>query len=116
MAVRKRELKSGPKYLVDKRLPNGKRIRRHVGTRKEAEEVNKKITSEIVEGKWGIREKRDISFAELAKKYLRYAEDNKSRSTFKSDKYRLESHLLPYFGNLMLKQITSHKGFADGFK
>ena len=70
MAVRKRRLKSGTKWFVDVRLHNGKRIRRSVGTKKQAEEVEKKITAEIVEGKWGIREKQDIRFNELAKEYL----------------------------------------------
>ena len=45
MAIRKRELKSGTKWFVDIRLPNGKRIRKHVGTKKQAEEVEKKITA-----------------------------------------------------------------------
>lgn len=71
MAIRKRELKSGTKWFVDIRLPNGKRIRRSVGTKKQAEEVAKKITAEMVEGKWGIREKRDITFDKLTEDIFR---------------------------------------------
>lgn len=106
MAIRKRELKSGAKWFVDIRLPNGKRIRKHVGTKKQAEEVEKKITAEIVEGKWGIREKKDISFDELAKEYLLYAEANKAASTFYTDKCRIQGHLLPYFGDTLISRIT----------
>ena len=107
LAKRIRELKSGDKWFVDMRLPNGTRIRKHVGTRKQAEEVEKKITAEIFEGKWGIHEKKNISFADLVVQYLRYAEDNKAASTFSADKCRIVSHLMPYFGNLMLNQITA---------
>ncbi len=106
MAIRKRELKSGTKWFVDIRLPNGKRIRKSVGTKKQAEEVEKKITAEIVEGKWGIREKKDVSFDELAEEYLLYAEANKAASTFYTDKCRIQGHLLPYFGNTLISRIT----------
>lgn len=107
MAIRKRELKSGTKWFVDKRFPNGKRLRKQVGSRKEAEEVENKMTSEIFEGKWGIHKKENISFDALVKKYLRYAEDNKAASTFSADRSRIKLHLFPYFEDLMLNQITA---------
>ena len=114
MTVRKRETKHGPRWFVDIALPNGKRFRRMVGTKKEAEQVHRNIESEIVQGEWGIRETEDISFRELADEYLKYAEANKAPNTFRVDKYRIEGHLVPYFGDTPLKRITPH--MVDDYK
>jgi len=117
MAVRKRVTPKGTVlYMVDIVLPNGKRIRKHIGpSKKQAEQVHKKIMSEIVEGTWGIQEQKMIQFCELVPLYLEYCELNKSASTVRSDRSRMEGHLLSYFGDLLLNQITvalveSYKG------
>ena len=96
MPIRKRKFKTGTKWCVDVMLPNGKRYRRVIGTRKQAEHVQKKLESEIVEGKWDIRLQEDIPFNALA---MEYAEASKSASKVRADGCRTESHLMPYFGD-----------------
>lgn len=76
-----------------------------VGTKKQAEEVKRRIENEIAEGKWGLRDK-DIAFGELLSEYFEYSKASKAESTHSNDKYRIEAHLLPYFGNTSLKDIT----------
>jgi integrase len=110
MAIRKR----GDKWVVDLYLPNGKRFVKTVGGKKQAEQVYKQIQSEIIEGKWGIRETENIRFKELVTKYLEYAKMSKSASTFSTDEYRIRKHLVPYFGNLMLNTITP--AMVDAYK
>jgi hypothetical protein len=114
MPIRKREFKNGAKWCVDVMLPNGKRYRRVIGVKKQAEQVQKKIESEIVEGKWDIRDKEDIPFSTLTIEYLEYAEANKATSTFITDKYRIEAHLLPYFGDTPISEISLQ--MIDGYK
>ena len=65
------------------------------------------IQKEIIEGKWGIREKKNISFEDLIVKYLEYAKLNKAVSTYTSDYYRINAHLVPYFNNMPVNQISS---------
>ncbi|MBD3180743.1 tyrosine-type recombinase/integrase [Candidatus Poribacteria bacterium] len=100
MAIRKRK----NKWFVDL-YPNGKRYRKMVGTKKQAEEVERRIKNEIAEGKWELREK-DITFSKFLTRYFEYTKDAKAKSTYKNDKYRIEAHLLPYFGKTSLKEIT----------
>ena len=114
MPVRKRKFKNGYKWCVDVLFPNGKRYRRVIGTKKQAEKVQKKLESEIVEGKWDVREMEDVSFSVLAGEYLEYAKVNKAASTFSIDGYRIKSHLLPYFGSMPLREITSQ--MIDSYK
>jgi hypothetical protein len=106
MPVYKRTFKNGVKWCVYVILPNGKRYRRVIGTKKQADQVQKKLESEIVEGKWQLRETEGVPFSALVLEYLEYAEASKAASTFSVDKYRIEGHLLPYFGDLPLSQIT----------
>lgn len=114
MPVRKRKFKNGYKWCVDVLFPNGRRYRRVIGTKKQAEKVQKKLESEIVEGKWDVRETEDIPFAQLVDEYLEYAKTNKAKSTYSINKYRIEAHLLPYLGNIPLSQIT--KQMVDNYK
>lgn len=114
MPVRKREFKSGAKWCVDVLFPNGRRYRRVIGTKKQAEKVQKMLESEIVEGKWKIRETEDVPFSSLAMEYLEFAEANKAASTFYSDRCRIEGHLLPYLGDTPLNQITPQ--MVDNYK
>lgn len=114
MAVRKYENKGNVRWFVDIVLPNGRRIRKIVGTKKQADLVERKMLSEIVENRWGIQDKEDINFKDLIVKYLEYAKLNKAVSTFKSDGYRINAHLLPYFNNLPVSQISSQ--MVDDYK
>ena len=96
MPIRKREFKTGVKWCVDVMLPNGRRYRRVIGTKKQAEKVQRKIEAEVVSGKWDVREAKDPFFSQLTVEYLKYAEANKAKSTSTINKYRIEAHLLPY--------------------
>jgi integrase len=114
MAIRKYQNKRSVKWFVDIVLPNGMRYRKIVGTKKQAEQVEKKITSEIVAGTWGIRETEEISFEDLVVVYLDYAKTSKAKSTYSSDKCRIESHLLPYFKDILVAHITAQ--MVDDYK
>jgi integrase len=106
MPVYRRKFKTGAKWCVYVILPNGRRYRRVIGSKKQAEQVQRKLESEIVEGIWHLREKEDVPFSALVEDYLEYAEASKSATTYTSDRCRIEGHLLPYFRDISLKQIT----------
>ncbi len=114
MAVRKVENKNSVKWFVDLILPNGKRFRKIVGSKKQADEVERQISKEIIEGKWGIWEKKEILFPELITQYLEYAEVSKAKSTYTTDYYRIKAHLLPYFNYIRVAQITAQ--MVDDYK
>jgi len=94
MSVRKREFKEKTRWFVDIMYPNGKRFRKIVGTKKEADHVHRQIEAEIIQGKWDtrgtedIQEIEDITFLFLAEKYLEYSKANKGPNTFKGDRCR----------------------------
>ncbi len=114
MAIRKIENKRSIKWFVDLVLPNGKRFRKVVGSKKQAEQVQRNMIKEMIEGNWGIREKKEISFSGLIDQYLEYAEINKARSTYKTDFYRIKAHLLPYFNDIRVLMITTQ--MIDDYK
>ena len=97
----------GKKWYVYITFPDGTRYRKSVGTKRQAEEIEKRIKAAIVQGKWEIYRMKDISFGDLAAEYLEYARMNKAASSFKSDRCRIELHLLPYFGDIPIKRMTS---------
>ena len=101
MAVRKR----GKRWFVDVYLRDGKRYRKIVGTKKQADEAERRKINEIAEGKWALRDK-DMTFSELLPEYFEYSKASKAKSTYSNDKYRIEAHLLPYFGDTSLKEIA----------
>lgn len=106
MTVRKRDGKRGIKWFVDVLLPNGERYRRVVGSKKQAEQIHRQVELEIVEGKWNLRKSEGILFSDLVKEYLEYAMTSKAKSTYEIDTYRINAHLLPYFGHIILSDIT----------
>jgi len=114
LSVRKRNTGIGIRWYVDILLPNGKRYRKVVGSKKQADQVHKKIESEIVSGKWELRESEEIRFCDLVDEYLDYAVGNKAKSTYEIDRYRINAHLLPYFGDIPVKEITIH--MVDRYK
>ncbi len=101
MAVRKR----GKKWFVDLYLPNGKRYRRMVGNKKDADQAELQKMIEITGGKWDLREK-DITFSEFMPGYFDYTNSVKAKSSHSNDKYRIEAHIVPYFGGTPLRSIT----------
>ena len=63
---------------------------------------------------WDVRNTEDIPFSQLVDVYLGYARTNKAASTSRINKYRIEAHLLPYFGHIPLSQITTQ--MVDNYK
>jgi integrase len=114
MPVYKREFRSGVKWCVYLVLPNGRRYRKVVGTKKQAEQVQKRLEADIVEGRWDIQDREDVPFSTLLTKYLEYTKSNKSANTYRSDKYRIKAHLLEYFGDMPLSLISSQ--MLDDYK
>jgi len=106
LSVRKRKFKIGTKYFVDKTLPDGTRVRKILPSREKAELVDRKIDTQIFEGTWNVREIELLSFRKLAEKYLEYAKNNKSASTFSADRCRINKHLLKHFKDTLLTHIS----------
>ena len=104
MSVYKRRFKNGDKWCVYLILPDGSKFRKVIGTKKEAEKVEQKLKSQLVAGRWNLQDNVDTLFSVLD--YLEYAKTNKAKSTYRVDKYRIEAHLIPYFGDMTLTQIT----------
>jgi integrase len=106
MSIYKRKFGTETRWCVYITFPNGRRFRKVVGTKKQAEEVHRKLKNEMVEGRWELWENEDILFSDLAGEYLEYARANKAKNTFRVDRCRIKTHLLPYFGNTSLSCIT----------
>ncbi len=115
MSVRKRELPSGTRYYVDVLFPDGKRYRKTIGSsKKQAEQIHRRLESEIVEGKWSIKETEEIGFDTLATEYLEYALASKSINTYNADEWRIKRKLMPFFGKTSLNCITPQ--MVDDYK
>ena len=114
MSLYKRKFGTGLKWCVYITFPNGKRYRKVVGTKKQAEEVHRKLNNELVEGRWDLWENEDVPFSDLAIEYMEYSKANKAVSTSTINQYRIDAHLLPYFGNMTLSRITPQ--MVDGYK
>ena len=114
MSVYKRKFGTETKWCVYITFPNGKRRRKVVGTKKQAEEVHRKLKNELVEGRWDLWENEDVPFSDLAIEYMEYSKANKAASTSTVNKYRIRAHLLPYFGDRLLSRITPQ--MVDGYK
>ena len=94
------------KWGVSIRYPDGKRLRKIVGTKKQAEQLEKRLQAEIANGKWGLTPTEHRRFEDLVSEYLEYAEVSKATSTLKTDTSRIEKHLLPFFSGLPIQSIT----------
>ena len=101
MPIRKR----GKTWSVDIYLPNGKRHRETVGTKKEAKEKERELIAGIVNGTWAHREE-DITFGEFLKDYYKHTEASKAKSTHMNDQYRIDAHLKKTFEHHILRNIT----------
>ncbi len=114
MSVYKRRYKKGDRWCVYITYPDGRRYRRTVGTKKEAEKVEQKLRSEMVAGRWDIHETEDVLFSDLIQEYFEYAQANNAASTSSIKIYRMEAHLVPYFGDMLLSRITPQ--MVDSYK
>ena len=85
----------------------GKQYRKSTETddRKLAQKINDKIRGQIAEGKWfDVSEEEERTFRELMDRYMTEHSKLKKRS-WKRDDVSL-SHLLPFFGDQILKGVT----------
>jgi integrase len=95
-------LKDG-KWYIDYRY-EGRRIRECVGpSKREAENALAACKGEIVQGRYHFKKRGNVHFDDFAKTYLEYAKTDKI--SWATDEYRLK-HLLPFFGNRLLDDIT----------
>ncbi len=93
------------------------------GDKRLATTIFGKVTTEIAEGKWLDKlEGEDKTFSDLAVKYVNdYAKQHKK--SWAKDAERLKNHLIPFFGSLIVTDITpkiisAYKGhrYAQGVK
>lgn len=86
----------------------GRRIRRVVKnaqTRGEAVIALQEKVTEAFGKEHGLKVEKRLRFSELADQYVEdYARANKR--SWRSDKYRIEAHLKPYFGDVTLQDIS----------
>jgi len=114
MSVYKRKFKNKIKWCVYLILPDGSKFRKVVGTKKEAEKVEQKLRSEMVAGKWDLSKSGDVPFSKLVEEYMEYARVNNAASTSKITGYRINAHLVPYFGDKPISKITHQ--MVDNYK
>lgn len=108
MAVNSRKNKNGKTiWSVDVYDKNGRRVRKTVGSKREAEKVEAMMLADMTAKQWGLESDKPMKFRELVKLYLEHAETNKSASTYRNDRYRIEANLVPYFGRMLISEIES---------
>lgn len=114
MSVYKRKFGNLVRWCVYVTFPDGLRYRKVVGTKKQAEEVHRKLKNQLVEGKWDLLDNEDVLFGDLVVEYLEYAKMSKAHSSYLTDKCRIEKHMVPFFDEMPLQKITGRK--VDAFK
>lgn len=86
----------------------GKQVRKptNVKDKKLAEKIYHKVMTQLAEGQWLDKlEGEDKTFKELADKYINeYAKLNKR--SWQKDQERLNNHLIPFFGELIVTEIS----------
>ena len=96
---------------------NGKRTSRKIGDRRAAETVASKIRAKLKLGEFDLDEKKKTPiplFKDFAKGFMEtYSAMNHKESTQESYQQVLDRHILPYFGEMPLNEITRKdiKGF-----
>jgi|SRR3972149_806309 len=86
----------------------GKQVRKptNVTDKKLAEKIHHKVMTQLAEGQWLDKlEGADKTFKELAEKYINeYAKINKR--SWQKDQERLNNHLIPFFGEMIVTEIS----------
>ena len=82
---------------------DGRRIRKAVGSRKDAENAQTAVKADILRGEYKFKKDRKIRFENFSKDYLEYAKINKK--SWKRDELCLKT-FIPFFGNMLLSKIT----------
>ncbi|MFW9851824.1 MAG: tyrosine-type recombinase/integrase [Candidatus Thorarchaeota archaeon] len=95
--------KRGKKWYADFYY-EGRRIRKAVGSKKDAENAMLAIKADILRGDYRFRRERKIKFEDFADEYLeKYSKVNKK--SWKSDQTSL-NQLIPFFKGMKLNKIT----------
>jgi len=94
--------KIGKKWYVDFYY-DGKRIRKAVGSKKDAENALIAIKADILRGEYKFKKESKIRFDDFAKEYLEYAKINKK--SWRRDKTSLDN-LMHHFRGMYLLRIT----------
>lgn len=97
-----RKYQRGQTWYVDYYY-DGRRIRRRVGSEKDAENALAAIKADILRGEYRFKKDRKIRFEDFAKEYLDYAKINKR--SWGRDESSLK-RLLPHFKDMLLSKIT----------
>lgn len=82
---------------------DGRRIRKKVGSKKDAENALAAVKADILRGEFRFTKDRKILFKDFAKEYLEYAKVNKR--SWRRDDVILENNLKPFFGDMLLSKI-----------
>jgi integrase len=102
MGVYKVKGKKGDSWYINISV-EGRRIRKRVGTKRDAENALAAIKADILRGEYRFKKDRKIRFEDFAKEYLEYAKTNKK--SWKRDELCLKT-FVPFFGNMLLSKIT----------
>jgi integrase len=97
-----RKYQRGKTWYVDYYY-EGRRIRKKVGSEKDAENALAAIKADILRGEYRFKKDRKIRFEDFAKEYLDYAKINKR--SWGRDESSLK-RLLPHFKDILLSKIT----------
>ena len=62
--------KRGNRWYVYVTFPDGSRYRKSVGTKRQADQIEKQLKAQVVQGKWDIFETEDVLFSDLVVEYL----------------------------------------------
>ena len=90
---------------------DGRRLRKRVGSKKDAENALSAVKADILRGEFRFRKDRKIRFEDFAKEYLEYAKVNKK--SWERDECILK-RLVPHFGEMLLSKIAPHH--IEGYK
>lgn len=94
--------KVGQKYYVDF-YADGRRVRKAVGNRKDAENALTAVKADILRGEFKFKREYRVRFEDFAKDYLEYSKINKR--SWGRDESSLK-HLVSYFKNMLLSKIN----------
>ncbi len=92
------------KTLSLKLLFEGRRLRKAVGSKKDAENALAAVKADILRGEYRWKKERKIHFEDFAEEYLDNAKANRKRS-WTRDEYSLKN-LLPHFGDMLISKIS----------
>jgi integrase len=103
----------GPVWYAKYRLPDGRQVKRSIGpvgrvSRRQAEGWLHRVLDEARAGTLPGMVRTGVSFAEACEEYLHWLEIDRQRkpSTLRDYRSILRAHLLPYFAEVLVEDIT----------